>query len=213
MVTSPLIDVLLRFRFHRIALTTDISRMYRAVALTQSDRDQSEPLWRRDPSEPLKDYWMTRVMFGVSASSFMANMCIKQYAVDHASRYPLARKVVNESFYIDDGLTGADTIDEAVELHNQLRSVRVDFCFVSGTQASQWCCNTSSRSFVTLSQSTPNPILTWVHKDLGDCVECSLWSFSYHYLWSTPSRQTNKTFSRIWHRQDIWFIGMGLSNH
>ena len=33
-ITSPLMDVLLRFRFHCIALTTDISRMYRTVALT-----------------------------------------------------------------------------------------------------------------------------------------------------------------------------------
>ena len=30
-VHSPLIDVLLQFRFHRVALTTNVSRMYRAV--------------------------------------------------------------------------------------------------------------------------------------------------------------------------------------
>ena len=96
-VTSPLIDVLLRFRFHRIALTTDISRMYRAVALDQSDRDLHRFVWRKDPNEPLKDYHMTRVTFGVSASSFIANMCVKQNALDHASKYPLAKKVVDES--------------------------------------------------------------------------------------------------------------------
>ena len=122
-VTSPLINVLLHFRFHRIALTTDISRMYRAVALDQSDRDLHRFVWRKDPSEPLKDYRMIRVTFGVSASSFIANMCVKQNAIDHASKYPLARKVVDESFYVDDGLTGADTVDEAVELHNQLQSL------------------------------------------------------------------------------------------
>ena len=66
---------------------------------------------------------MTRVTFGVSASSFVANMCVKQNAVNHASRYPLAKKVVDESFYVDDGLTGADSVDEAVELHNQLQSL------------------------------------------------------------------------------------------
>ena len=80
-------------------------------------------MWRKDPSEPLRDYWMTRVTFGVSASSFVANMCVKQNAANHASRYPLTKKVVDESFYVDDGLTGADTVDEAVELHNQLQSL------------------------------------------------------------------------------------------
>ena len=29
-VHSPLVDILMRFRLHRIALTTDVSRMYRA---------------------------------------------------------------------------------------------------------------------------------------------------------------------------------------
>ena len=50
-------------------------------------------------------------------------MCVKQNAIDHASKYPLAKKVVDESFYVDDGLTGADTVDEAVKLHNQLHSL------------------------------------------------------------------------------------------
>ena len=66
---------------------------------------------------------MTRVTFGVSASSFVANMCVKQNTVDLASRYPLAARVVDESFYVDDGLTGADTVDEAIELHDQLQSL------------------------------------------------------------------------------------------
>ena len=30
-IHSPLINVLLRFRFHRVALTADVSKMYRAV--------------------------------------------------------------------------------------------------------------------------------------------------------------------------------------
>ena len=111
-VTSPLIDVLLRFRLHRIALTTDISRMYHAIALTPSDRDLHRFVWRTDPSDPLKDYRMTRLTFGVSASSFIANMSVRRNAADFASKYPLAKKVVDESFYVDDGLTGADTVVE-----------------------------------------------------------------------------------------------------
>ena len=40
---------------------------------------------------------MTRVTFGVLAS-FVANMCVKQNAVDLTSKYPLAARVVDESF-------------------------------------------------------------------------------------------------------------------
>ena len=56
---------------------------------------------------------MTRITFGVSASSFVANMCVKQNAIDHASKYPLTKKVVYEYFYVDDGLTGADSVNGA----------------------------------------------------------------------------------------------------
>lgn len=34
----PLIDVILRFRLHRVGLTADISKMYRAIELTKNDR-------------------------------------------------------------------------------------------------------------------------------------------------------------------------------
>ena len=38
-VHSTLIDVLLRFRSHRIALTTDVSKMCRAIKVTDTDKD------------------------------------------------------------------------------------------------------------------------------------------------------------------------------
>ena len=37
-VHPSLVDVLIRFRFHRIALIADVSGMYRAVLLSQSDK-------------------------------------------------------------------------------------------------------------------------------------------------------------------------------
>ena len=77
-VHPPLLDVILRFRTHQVALTTDISKMYRAVSLTQDDCDYHRFVWRKSPSDQLQDYRMTRVTFGVSASCFAANMAVKK---------------------------------------------------------------------------------------------------------------------------------------
>lgn len=41
-----LVDVLLRFRMHRIALTADVSKMYQAVELVASDQDFHRFVWR-----------------------------------------------------------------------------------------------------------------------------------------------------------------------
>ena len=119
-IHPPLIDVLLRFRLHRIALTADVSKMYRAVELTPTDRDLHRFIWRNNIKDPLVDYRMTRVTFGVSASSFAANMAVKQNAVDFATEFPIAAKVVDTSFYVDDCLTGANSTEEAIDLHTQL---------------------------------------------------------------------------------------------
>ena len=96
-VYSRLIDVLVRFRWHRVALVADVSRMYCVIALSPSDRDLHHFVWRSSNDSPLQDFRMTRVTFGVSASSFIANMCVKPNALDFASIYPLAAKAVEYS--------------------------------------------------------------------------------------------------------------------
>ena len=80
-VHPPLVDV---FRLHRVALTADVSKMYWAVELTNDNKDLHRFVWRSNLSEPLSDYRMTRLTFGISASSFAANMAINPLATKRA---------------------------------------------------------------------------------------------------------------------------------
>ena len=98
-------------------------------------------LYGKSPKDPILDYRMTCVTFGISASSFISNMAIKQNAYEHANEYPLAAKVVHESFYMDDSLTGADTIEDAQKLQQQLQ----DLFACGGFLLHKWNC---SESFV-----------------------------------------------------------------
>jgi hypothetical protein len=45
-VHSPLLDVLIRFKYYRIPLITDVSKMYRAVKLDDDDKDFHCFVWR-----------------------------------------------------------------------------------------------------------------------------------------------------------------------
>lgn len=72
---------------------------------------------------------MTRVTFGVAASSFAANMSVQKNAQVLAQKYPLASRAAQESFYVDDGLTGADTVEGAIELREQLQKLFSEACF------------------------------------------------------------------------------------
>ena len=118
-----LVDKLLGFCRFRVVLTTDVSKMYHCVRLVHSDRDLHRSVWRNDCIRPLKDYRMTRPTLGVSASCFAANMAIKQIGINYAEDYPLASKAVHQNFYVDDGLTGADSISEAIVLQTQLQEL------------------------------------------------------------------------------------------
>ena len=66
---------------------------------------------------------MTRVTLDVSASSFAANMAVKQNAIDFATEFPVAAKVVDTSHYVDDCLSGANSTAEAIDLHTQLHTL------------------------------------------------------------------------------------------
>ena len=113
-----LTSVLIRFRQHAIALTSDISKMFREVVLDSSERDYHRFLRRKESQ--LEDWRMKRLTFGVSSSPYLASQVLRQVAVDHQAEYPKASEVIRTSFYVDDCLTGTNTVEEASSLQHQL---------------------------------------------------------------------------------------------
>ena len=120
--------------------------MYKAVELVKSDQDFYRFVWRSEPDGSLKDYQMTRATFGVSASCFAANMEVKQNAIDLSHVYPLAAEAVEKSFYVDNGLIGADDTNTATTLRGQL----CDLFFRGGFVLRKW-----NSSYPTVLQAIP----------------------------------------------------------
>ena len=116
-------NTLIRFRTYPVALSADISKMYREVKLAPKDRDLHRFVWRPDPSQPLEDYRMTRVTFGVTSSPYLAIKTLQQTATDHGGGLPIAQNHIRQSFYVDDFLAGADTAEEALQLVHDIRSI------------------------------------------------------------------------------------------
>ena len=114
-----------------MALVADVMKMY---------RDLHHFIWRRSRDEALKDFRMKHVTFGVSASCFAANMAVKQNAEELKEEFPLAYQAVRDSFYVDDGLTGANDIQTAVLLRQQLQ----EMFSRAGFQLKKWNSNEPS---------------------------------------------------------------------
>ena len=111
--------ILIKFRSYPVAITADISKMYREVSLATEDKDLHRFLWRAKPEDPIQDYRMTRVTFGVSASPYLAVRILQQAATDHGEGRPVAAQHILTSFYVDDLLAGADTPSPCMRISGQ----------------------------------------------------------------------------------------------
>ena len=65
---------------------------------------------------------MNRLTFGVSCSPYLAVRTLQQVAPDFSTPDSPASQHIVRSFYVDDLLGGADSVEEAVELYTELRS-------------------------------------------------------------------------------------------
>ena len=120
----PNLDIILvRFRSYRVALSGDVSKMYREVLLSEADRQYHRFVWRPQLVQPCRDYVMNRVTFGVTSSPFVAVQTLQQTALDHSSPQEIASWHVHNSMYVDDLLAGAGSVEEAIELYKDMRKL------------------------------------------------------------------------------------------
>ena len=106
-----------------MALTSDIKGMYREILLTNPDKQYHRFVWRPSQDQPLGEYKMNRLTFGVSASPYLAVRTLQQVAEDQGQDLPLVKKHLHESFYVDDLMAGADSVAGALGLFKGLTSV------------------------------------------------------------------------------------------
>ncbi|XP_032690610.1 uncharacterized protein LOC116853592 [Odontomachus brunneus] len=85
-IQNSLIEIMIRFRMHKIALTGDIKKMYRQVIIDPQDRDYQRILWRYSLDEPIREYRLNTVTYGEPSPSYLAIKCICKLAEigDHA---------------------------------------------------------------------------------------------------------------------------------
>jgi hypothetical protein len=84
-IQQDLISIVLRFRMHIYAMTTDISKMNRQIRVHPEDYDLQRILWRKSSDEPLKQYQLLTVTYGRAPAPFLATRCLNQLASEEAS--------------------------------------------------------------------------------------------------------------------------------
>lgn len=122
-IQENLFSIVMRFRTHRYALSADIEKMYRQVALHPDDARFQKILWRKSTSDPIKIFQLNTVTYGTVPASFLATKALLQLSMDEGEIFPFASKVIREDFYVDDLLSGVSTIEKALELRDELTTL------------------------------------------------------------------------------------------
>ncbi|XP_058458365.1 uncharacterized protein LOC131434987 [Malaya genurostris] len=128
-VQNDLVSILLNFRSYKYAFTADIPKMYRQVGVNKDDVRYQRIVWRENLNQSLRTFDLQTVTYGLKSSPFLATMVLCQLADDEEENFPMAANVVKRSSYMDDVLTGANTLEGAIELKNQVAGLLAKGCF------------------------------------------------------------------------------------
>ena len=103
---NDLCALLIRFRTHKIGITTDIEKAFLHVQLAEDDRNYTHFPWLSKPEDPESKFTLYRfkvVLFGSVSSPFMLNATLQHLLNTDGS--PVARDI-QQNLYVDNILSG-----------------------------------------------------------------------------------------------------------
>ncbi|XP_052745100.1 uncharacterized protein LOC112047560 isoform X3 [Bicyclus anynana] len=113
-VQDDLLSILLRFRQHKYVVSGDIEKMYRAILVEPSQRSLQQILFRFDTSEHIRTFTLNTVTYGTASAPYLATKCLVSLAEQCSD--PIAKTAIARDFYVDDFLSGGDSIESVIEL-------------------------------------------------------------------------------------------------
>ncbi|XP_046595309.1 uncharacterized protein LOC107218924 [Neodiprion lecontei] len=118
-IQDDLLTLILRFRLHNYVLTGDIEKMYRQCLVRPEDREYLRILWKENDGL-IATFEHNTVTFGFTSAPFLAIRTIAQLVEDEGQDFPAASQALKNALYVDDLLTGAPTIEETINLRNEV---------------------------------------------------------------------------------------------
>lgn len=136
-IQADLFTILLRWRQFRIAFSADITKMYLQFMVKPNDAKFQRILWRVNGM--IRQFLSLTVTFGTSSAPFQAIRVLHDIAERIKDITPWVSEMLLNHFYVDDGLGGADSVQEAIERVDQLIKILANHHL----DLSKWTSNSS----------------------------------------------------------------------
>ncbi|XP_059226223.1 uncharacterized protein LOC131998099 isoform X3 [Stomoxys calcitrans] len=117
---NDLPTIIIRWRRFKISFTADLEKMFRQINVCNDHQLYQCILWRDPNINDLNIYKLKTVTYGTTSAPFLAIRVLKQIAEDGRSEFPLACKVIESDTYVDDVISGCDSVTEAIKLAHEL---------------------------------------------------------------------------------------------
>ncbi len=120
---NDLCSILLRFRTHNYAISTDIEKAFLHINLHEEDRDCTRFFWLKNLADPKSEFVVYRfksVLFGAVSSPFILYATLYHH-LRHCNT-PLSNDI-QSNLYVDNIVSGCETETQTVEYYSNARII------------------------------------------------------------------------------------------
>ncbi|XP_036141015.1 uncharacterized protein LOC118644996 [Monomorium pharaonis] len=204
LMTGPIIQdslfaILVRFRVHKYVFTADVRKMYRQVNVYEPHRNYQRIIWRPNEREPVRHFKLNTLTYGTASASFEAIRALHQTAIDKRDAYPEACNIILMDFYVDDLISGSDTIKSAKDLVHNINTVLSSGCF----QLHKW--NSNNEKIIESLQAEPSTDQIQLPQEVNSKTLGLSWNTSNDTLHYQASNISNKS-TKVTKRKILSFI-------
>lgn len=111
--------------------------MYRQVLIEEKHRDYQLILWRPSTNEKIQIYRLNTITYGTVPASFLATGCLHNLTEEELINHPGASEIIQNDFYMDDLLSGANTIQDTIRIRDEV----INILRKGGFQLRKWAAN------------------------------------------------------------------------
>lgn len=191
-VQPTLYSTLLRFRIHQIALTADIEKMYRQILVHSDDCQLQKIVYRSKLTDKLQEFILKTVTYGTKTAPYLATRCLVQ--LGKTCNDSEISQIIQRDFYVDDLLTGADTVEACHNIYQKLTNILTS----AQLPPRKWCSNSPTLLSWLPTTTDANYLLPLSESEsvstLGLMWQPSTDSFCYSMKpWSPPEWMTKRS--------------------
>ena len=129
----------MRVRSFPVAITGDMVKAFLQIRVRENERDVLRFHWRSNPQADIQVLRFTRVLFGLVSSPFLLGGVVEVHLDYWKHEAPEAVEALKKSLYVDDIISGGNTVEEAKQRKSEVTHTLGDATF----SLHKWASNAS----------------------------------------------------------------------